>query len=134
MLYNMVLTPPCKTSESYSRNRTFLYFELYIIFSVQFKKKFRMIIFNYIPFNVLFMKTINGEINTVLYFFFWPLCCLFFGIQILITPLVSSKSSCLRYATVIPVCIFKVNIPFHYLHFRKYYFRRQNVRLLLSGN
>ena len=29
-----------------------------------------------------------------LYFFFWPLCCLFFDIQILITPLVSSNSSC----------------------------------------
>jgi hypothetical protein len=30
----------------------------------------------------------------LLYFFFWPLCCLFFfDIQILITPLVSSNSS-----------------------------------------
>jgi hypothetical protein len=30
----------------------------------------------------------------LLYFFFWPLCCLFFfDIRILITPLVSSKSS-----------------------------------------
>jgi hypothetical protein len=29
-----------------------------------------------------------------LYFFFWPLCCLFFfDIRILITPLVSSNSS-----------------------------------------
>ena len=26
-------------------------------------------------------------------FFFWPLCCLFFDLRILITPLVSSKSS-----------------------------------------
>ena len=31
----------------------------------------------------------------LLYFFFWPLCCLFFfDIRILITPLVSSNSSC----------------------------------------
>ena len=30
----------------------------------------------------------------ILYFFFWPLCCLFFlDIQILITPLISSSSS-----------------------------------------
>jgi hypothetical protein len=29
----------------------------------------------------------------LLYFFFWPLCCLFFDIRILITPLVSSNSS-----------------------------------------
>ena len=31
----------------------------------------------------------------LLYFFFWPLCCLFFfDIRILITPFVSSSSSC----------------------------------------
>jgi hypothetical protein len=30
-----------------------------------------------------------------LFFFFWPLCCrFFFNIPILITPLVSSNSSC----------------------------------------
>jgi hypothetical protein len=29
----------------------------------------------------------------LLYFFFWPLCCLFFNIWILIIPLVSSNSS-----------------------------------------
>ena len=29
----------------------------------------------------------------LLYFFFWPLCCLFFDIRILIAPLVSSNSS-----------------------------------------
>jgi hypothetical protein len=34
-------------------------------------------------------------VNRCLFFFFWPLCCLsFFDIQILITPLVSSNSSC----------------------------------------
>ena len=33
----------------------------------------------------------------LLYFFFWPLCCLFFfDIRILTTPLVSSNSSCSR--------------------------------------
>ena len=36
----------------------------------------------------------EGGLRTKLYFFFWPLCCLFFfDIQILITPLVSSNSS-----------------------------------------
>jgi hypothetical protein len=29
----------------------------------------------------------------LLYFFFWPLCCLFFDVQILIIPLISSNSS-----------------------------------------
>jgi hypothetical protein len=34
-------------------------------------------------------------VDSCLYFFFWPLCCLFFfDIKILITPLVSSNSSC----------------------------------------
>ena len=34
----------------------------------------------------------------LLYFFFWPLCCLFFfDIRILIAPLVSSNSSCGSY-------------------------------------
>jgi hypothetical protein len=31
--------------------------------------------------------------STANYFFFWPLCCLFFDIRILITPLLSSNSS-----------------------------------------
>ena len=30
-------------------------------------------------------------------FFFWPLCCLFFDIRILITPLVFSNSSCMSF-------------------------------------
>ena len=34
----------------------------------------------------------------LLYFFFWPLCCLsFFDLRILITPLVSSNSSSIRF-------------------------------------
>ena len=33
----------------------------------------------------------------LLYFFFWPLCCLFFDIRILIAPLVSSNSSWASY-------------------------------------
>jgi hypothetical protein len=32
-------------------------------------------------------------LDRCLHFFFWPLCCLFFDIRILITPLVSSNSS-----------------------------------------
>ena len=32
-------------------------------------------------------------LDRCLFFFFWPLCCLFFDIQILITPLVSSNFS-----------------------------------------
>jgi hypothetical protein len=32
-------------------------------------------------------------------FFFWPLCCLFFDIRILIIPLVSSNSSCYKSST-----------------------------------
>ena len=32
-------------------------------------------------------------VDRCLYFFFWSLCCLFFDIRILITPLVSSNSS-----------------------------------------
>ena len=37
-------------------------------------------------------------VDRCLFFFFWPLCCLFlFDIRILITPLVSSNSSCSFY-------------------------------------
>ena len=35
----------------------------------------------------------------LLSFFFWPLCCLFFDLRILITPLVSSSSSCINFST-----------------------------------
>jgi hypothetical protein len=44
----------------------------------------------------------------LLYFFFWPLCCLFyFDIRILITPLVSSNSSCthLRLLRLVLCCM-----------------------------
>jgi hypothetical protein len=34
-----------------------------------------------------------GSLFVLLYFFFWPLCCLFFDIRFLIAPLVSSNSS-----------------------------------------
>jgi hypothetical protein len=41
-----------------------------------------------------FMCMFCRSLFVLLYFFFWPLCCLFFfDIQILITPLVSSNSS-----------------------------------------
>ena len=40
----------------------------------------------------------------LLYFFFWPLCCLFFfDIRILIAPLVSSNSSCHEHPSSPPV-------------------------------
>ena len=41
-----------------------------------------------------FMCMFYRSLFVLLYFFFWPLCCLFFfDLRILITPLVSSKSS-----------------------------------------
>jgi hypothetical protein len=41
-----------------------------------------------------FMCMFCRSLFVLLYFFFWPLCCLFyFDIRILITPLVSSNSS-----------------------------------------
>ena len=42
-----------------------------------------------------FICMLCRSLFVLLYFFFWPLCCLFFfDIRILITPLVSSSSSC----------------------------------------
>jgi hypothetical protein len=42
-----------------------------------------------------FMCMFYRSLFVLLYFFFWSLCCLFFfNIRILITPLVSSNSSC----------------------------------------
>ena len=40
-----------------------------------------------------FMCMFCRSLFVLLYFFFWPLCCLFFNIWILIIPLVSSNSS-----------------------------------------
>ena len=40
-----------------------------------------------------FMLMFYISLFVLLYFFFWPLCCLFFDIRILTTPLVSSNSS-----------------------------------------
>ena len=40
-----------------------------------------------------FMSMFCRSLFVLLYSFFWPLCCLFFDIRILITPLVSSNSS-----------------------------------------
>ena len=36
---------------------------------------------------------VRGSLFVLLCFFFWPLCCLFYDIRILITTLVSSNSS-----------------------------------------
>jgi len=40
-----------------------------------------------------FMCMFCRSLFVLLSFFFWPLCCLFFGLRILITPLVFSNSS-----------------------------------------
>jgi hypothetical protein len=55
-----------------------------------------------------------------LYFFFWPLCCLFFfDLWILITPLVSTNSSCTDF--------------FHLIYFQRFYIMRSyGVPLLIS--
>ena len=51
----------------------------------------------------------------LLYFFYWPLCCLFFfDIPILITPLVFSNSS-LGHWVVCPSSIYKFLLPLWYL-------------------
>ena len=39
-----------------------------------------------------FMCMFGRSLYVILSFFFWPLCCLFFDLQILITPLVSPSS------------------------------------------
>ena len=46
---------------------------------------------------VLYKSFVDG----CLYFFFWPLCCLFFDLRILVTPLVSSNSSSNKITTII---------------------------------
>jgi len=50
----------------------------------------------------------------LLSFFFWSLCCLFFHLRILITPLVSSKSS---YSNMESTCVFRVSILSQFLRF-----------------
>ena len=40
-----------------------------------------------------FMCIFYRSLFVLLYFFFWPLCCLFFELRILIIPLVSSNST-----------------------------------------
>ena len=41
-----------------------------------------------------FICMFSRSLFVLLYFFFWLLCCLFFNIRFLITPLVTSNSSC----------------------------------------
>jgi hypothetical protein len=67
--------------------------------------------------NFSFMCVFCRSLFVLLYFFFWPLCCLFFfDIRILITPLISSNSSYVIYWSmirgVLPLCC-KV----HYVHY-----------------
>jgi hypothetical protein len=59
-----------------------------------------------------FICMFSRSLFVLLYFFFWPLCCLFFDIQIMITPLVS----CGHYV----VCFLRFtdsDYPFWYLRF-----------------
>jgi hypothetical protein len=56
--------------------------------------------------NLSKMMTSSLPKGTVhLYFFFWPLCCLFFEIRILIDPLVSANSS----IGALEVCCLQIN-------------------------
>ena len=43
--------------------------------------------------SLVFCVMFCRSLFVLLYFFFWPLCCLFFDIRFLITPLVSLKST-----------------------------------------
>ena len=63
----------------------------------------------------------------LLYFFFWPLCCLFFfDIRILITPLVSSNSSCpfvlFLLAIVLSVLLRYTDSDYHFGIFKLFLF------------
>jgi hypothetical protein len=56
----------------------------------------------------IYVFTTNDWLFVLLFFFFWPLCCLvFFDLRILITPLVSSNSSYLVWSYAIWYCIVK---------------------------
>jgi hypothetical protein len=54
----------------------------------------------YIVFCVMFWRSFF----VLLYFFFWPLCCLIFYLRLLIAPLVSSNCSC--YSIFSFICMF----------------------------
>ena len=64
------------------------------------------------------------------YFFFWPLCCLFFfDLQILITPLVSSNSFCGKRTPAQTFCVS------HHFQFFVFYFdgTRRTLTLVRRG-
>jgi hypothetical protein len=62
-----------------------------------------------------FMCMFCRSLSVLLYFFFWPLCCLFFfDIRILITPLVTSYSS-------IDIVILWYNLLISWLYFVIFY-------------
>ena len=69
----------------------------------------------------VFYVMLCRSLFVLLYFFFWPLCCLFFSdIRILIAPLVSSNSSCNHIYT--RVCIIKNDYYFNlYLQYQYTY-------------
>jgi hypothetical protein len=66
--------------------------------------------YNYYTFS--FMLMFCRSLFVLLYFFFWPLCCLFFDIRILITPLISSNSSYI-FLGCSPDCLSIVYIAVH---------------------
>ena len=69
----------------------------------------------------------------LLYFFFWPLCCLFFfDIQILITTLVSSNSSC-RSPTIFEQNQKKLNHSLHQTYTSSFmWLNRYSARTTIS--
>ena len=54
----------------------------------------------------------------LMYFFFWPLCCLSFDIRILINPLVSSNSSWLRVVCGVRIAHLINNMYYRFVGFR----------------
>ena len=68
---------------------------------------------------VLYTCMFCRSLFVLLYFFFWPLCCLFFfDIRILITPLVSSNSSSCK----MPALYFTYENYCGYIYFLEYQF------------
>jgi hypothetical protein len=66
-----------------------------------------------------FMCMFCRSLFVFLYFFFWSVCCLFFfDVRILITPLVSSNSSCLMKSYLF--CKYHISITLYLISDRSY--------------